>query len=252
MDSNQIVNCPHNLCESKVNKEQLHAHIEGCSFKPVTCAFCQQKLLKMEIKSHLEKCKGMKVPCPLGCSQKLPSSEINAHMTVCGERNEKCKYCGEEIKAYLMERHMKENSDKHLESLLERVNKLESGETKPKNLLNSFDCKQWKDNRRRKKWAKNAFNMAVSKVREGVDVVADKIEKANKSQLRNMISKVVVVFLIFIVASVLIPWFIKLPVYVVFASSFYKRKVQPVIGKSKWSFFGYLCCCWWVWYHIIV
>ena len=262
----QNVRCPNLLCEESVPSETYAVHMEECQFKIVNCAFCSIPLMKMEVETHLEICPKIEVVCPLGCDSRMTKGELVFHRNVCSHKKEKCKYCGDMISSAELQKHLKENSERHLELLLERVNKLESKEKEymteglQSSVAASVPAESYCEMRRRrrreclegmKQKAGEMFDRGVQAVRSVVDVAVDKLCNSTMEQKKDCLSRAIfLVFLVFLL-SLLLPWFIKLPLFFFASRRFYRRRIKPFFPRRKWILVIYVLFCWWIYARLL-
>jgi len=259
--------CPNELCEEIVTNITIIDHLKDCQFKKVKCAFCNSELLKIELETHLSNCYQVKIPCQFGCDKSFSNKEIEEHKKVCEFRTEKCKYCEELVISTLMPQHILENKEKHLDTLLQRVENLENKQQQqlqqqqvqqqqvPVQQEESI-CQQRRRMRRQcaqklKSKLFAGFELAQQKVRTVIDEAEQKFSQTSSEQIKDYVSKGIVIFFIIFAMSFFLPWFLKLPLFIMAAKKLYKKKVKTSFPENKWIGWLYFVLCWWIYVRVL-
>jgi len=89
----------------------------------VECPECGFQTIHATLERHLETCMEVVIPCPQGCFAQIKKKDKDDHLkTECPLTLVPCKFgCEEQLLRTELEDHMKQNSDKHLNMLLEKV-----------------------------------------------------------------------------------------------------------------------------------
>ena len=113
------IECPSH-CNQRVQKRNIQNHLSReCPLREYTCRHCNFKAsYKVVSEDHLEVCSYLPVQCPNRCGVTCEREDLEDHMKICDKEELECCFshagCQERFLREDEERHMEENTKKHL------------------------------------------------------------------------------------------------------------------------------------------
>ena len=114
------IECPEK-CGQQVQKHQLAAHIANeCPKRDFTCMHCGFKATyEVVSEQHWPECQNYPVPCPNRCQiGAVERNTLEDHLKMCSMQVVDCDFsyagCNEKLRRQHMEKHIEENTQKHL------------------------------------------------------------------------------------------------------------------------------------------
>ena len=113
------IECPSH-CDQKVQKRNVQNHLsQECPLREYTCPHCNFKAsYKVVSEDHLEVCSYLPVQCPNRCGVTCERQDLKDHMKICNKEELECCFshtgCQGRFLREDKERHMEENTKKHL------------------------------------------------------------------------------------------------------------------------------------------
>jgi len=114
------VECPEK-CGQQVQKYQLATHIaDNCPKRDFTCMHCDFKATyEVVSEKHWPECQNYPVPCPNRCQiGAVERNTLEDHLNMCSLQFIECDFsyagCNEKLQRQDMEKHVEENTQKHL------------------------------------------------------------------------------------------------------------------------------------------
>jgi len=114
------VECPEK-CGQQVQKHQLATHIANeCPKRDFTCMHCDFKATyEVVSEKHWPECQNYPVPCPNRCQiGAVERNTLEDHLNMCSLQVIECDFsyagCNEKLQRQDMEKHVEENTQKHL------------------------------------------------------------------------------------------------------------------------------------------
>ena len=118
------VECP-NGCDQLVGKHNLPTHLaNSCPKREFVCQYCNfRATYEVVSNDHWPQCPFYPVPCPNACGiQAIERGDIEAHLLQCTLEEVECAFgCNTKLSHQEMERHMEENTQKHLIMMSARI-----------------------------------------------------------------------------------------------------------------------------------
>lgn len=79
-----------------------------------------------DLNRHLGSCQWCVVPCPHGCGEEMQRSDLTTHTAACERNRVSCDICGEQVRPHDLDKHNKDEAERHVELLRKRITEMRS------------------------------------------------------------------------------------------------------------------------------
>ena len=123
------IECPSH-CDQRVQKRNIQNHLSReCPLREYTCLHCNFKAsYKVVSEDHLEVCSYLPVQCPNRCGVTCERADLEDHMKICNKEELECCFSHAGCQGRFLredeERHMEENTKKHLSLMATTILKI--------------------------------------------------------------------------------------------------------------------------------
>ena len=183
------VECPSH-CDQKIRKRNIQNHLSReCPLREYTCPHCNFKAsYKVVSEDHLEVCSYLPVQCPNRCGVTCEREDLEDHMKICDKEELECCFSHAGCQGRFLredeERHMEENTKKHLSLMATTMLKI-SKEMEKQELAFQERFEQQKiefQERLREEHQEHAVKLLREKLQEQEDKLAEL--RYNKEKLQ--------------------------------------------------------------------